>query len=178
MKNFIQYLDTSSERALRSAVGKGVGFLFPEAWLDVNREGILVSSVSISLGHKSYLIVENDWADTPIDYLDYYLFSASLSDKPKDIKVTEDSGPGWLHHHVSTIHTWSPTIIDKVSIYEFSESTEEESVRYDSAILFNYENGQILLTADQSISGNIEVNHKPEVINEIVGTMIFRKEIG
>ncbi|HCA59043.1 MAG TPA: hypothetical protein DEP46_13805 [Blastocatellia bacterium] len=177
MSHYFRQLSEESETALRTALGKNVGLLFPEAWLDVTREGAVVSSVSISLGHRSYLIIENEWADTPIGFMDYYSFSASLSDRPKDIRVTEDTGPGWLHHHVSTIHTWSPTIIDKITVYETSDSFEEEAIRYDSAILFDYEAGQILLTPDRSITGYIAINYKPNVIIEIIATMKYRKEI-
>lgn len=176
MKQYVRQLSEESESALRTAIGKSVGFLFPDACLDVSREGAVVSSVSISLGHKSYLIVENEWYDTPIGYMHYYSFSALLSDRPKDIRVTVDTGPGWLHHHLSSIHTWSPTIIGKITIFETSESFEEEVIKYDSAILFDYEAGQILLTPERSITGYIEINHKPDAITEIIATMNYRKE--
>ena len=177
MKTYTHQLNEVSEKALASALGKRAGFMFPEATLSVSSDGVLTSSVSISLGHKSYLIVENDWADTPIAALNYYLLSASLSDRPKDIKVTEDTGPGWLHHFASTLDTWSPTIVDRIAIYEFSEAFEDETVNYDSAILISYEAGQVLLSPEQSISGFIEINYKQKDIKEILDTMRLRKEI-
>ena len=177
MKSYTHQLSEVSEKALSSAIGKNVGFMFPEAWLNVTTEGVVTSSVSISLDPKSYLIIENVWADTPIAALDYYFFSASLSDKPKDITVTEHTGHGWLHHRASTIDTWSPTVVNRIGIYEFSESFEDESVNYDSAILISYEAGQILLSAEQSISGYIEINYKREAIKENLEQMRLRKEI-
>jgi len=51
-------------------------------------------------------------------------------------------------------------------------------VQYDAAILFEFENGtQILLSREENIAAYIEVNHKPEVIKEILNTMKLRKEL-
>jgi len=105
MKSFTQHLDDKSEEALGNSLGKNIGFLFPEVNLYTNSEGFSTTSVSISLDHKSYLIIDNDWADTPVEAIDYYFFGASLSDKPKDINVTEHSGKGWLHHNASSLDT-------------------------------------------------------------------------
>ncbi len=176
MKLFIQQIDEKSEIALENCLGKNVHFAFPEIILFTYSEGFTTSSVSIELGHKSYLILENDWSDTPIEALDYYFFSASLSDKPKDIKVTAHNGNGWIHHNLSMLRTGDYNTVARISIYEFSESFELESVQYDAAMLFEFENEtQILLSREESISGFIEVNYKPDVIKKILNTMKLRK---
>lgn len=172
MKIFTQQIDEKSEKALETCLGKNVGFIFPEVNLYTYSEGFTTSSVSVSLDHKCYLIIENDWADTPDEAIDYYFLSATLSDKPKNIKVTEHTGKGWLHHNLSSLNTGDYNIVSKVTIYEYSEVCELESVRYDAAILFEFENEiQMLLSREESISGFIEVNYKQEVIKEILNTM-------
>ncbi len=72
MKSYTQHLDDKSEEALENSLGKNIGFLFPEVNLYTNSEGFSTSSVSISLDQKSYLIIDNDWADTPDEAIDYY----------------------------------------------------------------------------------------------------------
>lgn len=113
MKLFAQQMNGQAEKSLAAALGKNIGFLFPEVNISTNSEGFTTSSVSISLDHKSYLIIDNDWVDTPDEAIDYYLLDASLSDIPKDIKVTGHSGQGWLHHQASICITGIITFCHK-----------------------------------------------------------------
>ncbi len=171
-------MDEKAETSLGAALGKNIGFLFPEIEVSIWAEGFTTPSVSISLDHKSYLIIDNDWADTPDEGIDYYFLGASLSDVPKDIKVTTHSGQGWLHHRSSGLSTGDYNFVSQITIYEYSDSFETESVQYDAAILFEFENKkQILFSREETIAGKIEVNYKADIIQEILKTIMPRKAL-
>lgn len=179
MKEFKHSLDEKAEQALQTIIGRlNVGFYFPEAWIRVDREGVDVSSVSIPTAKDTFVVITCEWGDTLEDYIDIYYFGISVEDRPRDVLVTcDENGPcGWAYGHVSTIQTWDWTIIEKISIYELATIGTHESVRYDRAILFRYAKGEILVSAGGALSGRLEINHKPDVIQEILAPLLLRKE--
>ncbi len=90
MKSFTALIDKESEKALRELAKSQVQFLFsPSADLNYGSSLITVQNVSIQIGPKRFVIIENDWADTPKEWHDYYILKARISDQPKDIKVNE-----------------------------------------------------------------------------------------
>lgn len=76
------------------------------------------------------------------------------------------------------LHNWDYNFLSQITIFEYSESLESESVQYDAAILFEFENNtQILFSRQETIAGYIEVNYKSHVIKEVLKTMKIRKVI-
>lgn len=181
MDEFSQRLDQNAEQALRTIIGKlNVGFYFPEAWIRVHREGVDVSSVSIPTGKNTFVVITCEWADTLKDYIDVYYLQISIDENPRDITVTphEDGPSGCAFSHVSMINTGDWTIVEKISVYETTLIGAHEKVRCDRAILFNYGKGEILVsTGGGTTFDRLEVNHKPEVIAEILASFVLRKEI-
>ena len=88
MKEYIQQLSKTSCDALNYCIGKPIqSVLSPSSDLRLGSTIVTTQSVSIRIGTREFLVIENDWADTPEEYHDYYFLEASISDRPKEITV-------------------------------------------------------------------------------------------
>src|SRR6185312_3414276 len=114
---------------------------------------ITAADFSLALGNKRFCLIENDWADTPKAALDYYFLRASICDWPKG--VGRSIGPTGMEALVqpSSITLRTPAAaVTSIVILEYRESHEDESVRYDSGIVFSRTDGhRFALFAERSI---------------------------
>jgi hypothetical protein len=167
-------LNNQAEDALISILGKNIAVSFPNAWVDINREGVSSSSVSVFLFEtKSYVVVDSDRAETA-EGIDYSLLKVYLDAKPLDIEDPDKATLG-ESYNVCALLTWNPIIIQRISIYESARSFESKSLTFDSAILFEYTFGRILFSGHDVWPDRIEINHKFEAINYLLETRTARK---
>ena len=75
VKQYIQQLSEASCEALQLCVGQPIqSVMAPSADLRLGSSTVTTQSVSIRVGVREFLVIENDWADTPVEYHDYYFF--------------------------------------------------------------------------------------------------------
>jgi len=141
----------------------------------INGHYFLVPEVSIRLGPKRFLIINNEWKDTPKDFINYYKLEASIADRPQRIKV-EPYRDCWSYHldHM-TFALGRKQGIKSVSVLEDQYTENRESVRYDSAIhiVLEHEN-QVLISPDQSISGLLTITTDLTEIEADISTLKTR----
>lgn len=135
----------------------------------------LVPDVSIRLGPKCFLVINNDWNDTPKEYINYYKLEVSIEDRPQKIRV-EPYKECWSYHLDHMTFSLGPRqAIKSVSVYEDQYTENIESVKYDSAIhiVLSCED-QILTSPDQSISGLLTVTTSLAEINADLSALQLR----
>ena len=170
MKEYIQQLSKTSCDALNYCIGKPIqSVLSPSSDLRLGSTIVTTQSVSIRIGTREFLVIENDWADTPKEYHDYYFLEASISDRPKEITVNaQKSSPCWsylLDHFCLSLGARSE--IACIDVLEEKYEGESESVQYDAALAFYLENGvNFVVAREQSISGLMEIAHTEETVRE------------
>ena len=99
VKQYIQQLSEASCEALQLRVGQPIqSVMAPSADLRLGSSTVTTQSVSIRVGVREFLVIENDWADTPVEYHDYYFLEVSIADRPKDVTVyVQESAPCWSY---------------------------------------------------------------------------------
>ena len=172
-----QILNSQSEAALASILGENISITFPNAWIDINREGVSTSSISLfKYDSQSYVIVDTDLAETNSGWLEYAIVNVFLADLPHHIEDPEKASND-KPYNVCTLLTWKPTIIQSVSIYQQSRLTETEIVKYDSGILLEFDSGRVLFSSTDSFPDRLEINHKETIIEELLRSMTIRKTL-
>jgi len=172
MKSFTELIDKESEKALRELAKSQVQFLFsPSADLNYGSSLITVQNVSIQIGPKRFVIIENDWADTPKEWHDYYILKARISDQPKDIKVNEsENGKNWTYvmDHLS-FHLGRLEKVSGVVVIEDQYSGEQESVHYDAGLVIELNNSKRLsIVREQSITGFLEIAYTSQEVQDSI----------
>ncbi len=172
MKSFTELIDKESEKALRELVKSQVQVLYsPSAHINFGSSLITVKNVSIQIGPKRFVIIENDWADTPKEWHDYYILKARISDRPKDIKVNESkNGKNWTYvmDHLS-FHLGRLEKVTRVVVIEDQYSGEHESVQYDAGLLIEFNNNKRLsIVREQSITGFLEIAYISQEVQDSI----------
>ncbi|MBW0145873.1 hypothetical protein [Marinobacter arenosus] len=175
MKLFQKKLDTESLSALKLLSESCVQFLYsPYAHVDFGSSIITVQHISIQIGSKQYLIIENDWADTPKEAHDYYFLGARISDRPKDVTVRESKdGRRWTYimDHFS-FHLGKRKRVVSVEVMEDSFIGEEESVRYDAGIVITFEDSsKVSIVREESITGALRIAALQKENNDLIADL-------
>jgi len=123
-------------------------------------------------------VVESDWDDTPLAYLDYHMIAVTLQDWPKGIaRVHPDpsemaTGRWWPGGgedslgHPSVVHPESGHgAIDYIRILEHRAASSSDSAHYEHALVFSCADGyRFSLSAHKTIMGGLEFSeHEPAV---------------
>ena len=172
MKSFTELIDKESEMALQELAHSQVQFLYsPSADIAYGSSLITVQNISIQIGPKRFVIIENDWADTPNEWHDYYILKIRISDQPKDIKVKEsENGKNWTYvmDHLS-FHIGRLEKVTSVLLIEDRYSGEQESVQYDAGIVIVFDNDKRLsIVREQSIAGFLEIAFMPKEVKDSI----------
>jgi len=182
MKNFVQQFSQESKSALSLCVGRPIqSVLAPSCDLSIGSSIVTTQSVSIRIGDREFLVLKNDWADTPLEYHNYYFFEASISDRPDDIKVNvQKSAPCWsyeMDHFCLRLGAQSE--ISTIEVLEDRYDGKTESVQYDAGLIFSLANGnRFAITREESISGFMELSHTTESIREHEEALTVRYKYG
>ena len=160
---------------LTGVIGRTIQQLFlPEISIDVSQKSIQFSSCSIPI-EGTYLIIQNDWNDTPKEYLDYYHLKIFVSTAPKDLKIEKKKGMKAFSYPTSTISLGVASPISKIEIYQYEEDGDDESVLYDRAIIVSRDDDlQILFTVDDTIAGQVEFSSDDNLISEVRNKLSLR----
>ena len=166
---FVQLIADSGIDALRTVLGHDVFQIFTHA-LAIRGDQITAADFSLALGNKSFCVIENDWADTPKAALDYYFLKATICDWPKG--VGRSVGPTGMEALLqpSSITLRTPAAaVTSIVILEHRESHQDESVHYDTGIVFSRADGyRFALFAEQSIIGQLEFTDREDVIARLL----------
>lgn len=178
MNRFEVKIDDESELALRDLCDSDVQHLFsPSADVCFGSSIITVQNISVQLGRKRFLVIDNDWADTPKEAHDYYFLSARIVDRPKDVRVKRyENGKAWSYFmdHLS-FNIGKQKKVLSVEILEDHYSGEEESVRYDAGIVITLEDDtKIAIVREESITGFLQISTIPQENSELIGHLQTR----
>jgi hypothetical protein len=166
---FAQLIADSGIDALRTVLGRDVFQLFTRA-IEVRGHQITATDFSLSLGNKSFCVIENDWADTPKTALDYYFLKATICDWPKGVErsVGPTGTEALLQPSSITLRT-PAAAVTSIVVLEHRESFEDESLRYDSVIVFSRADGyRFALFAERSIIGQLEFTDSEDAISRLM----------
>jgi hypothetical protein len=129
------HLDDGSRRSLKNLIG-----IFPWRILAprIQVAGMHLTSPSLSIERgQSYSAISCVWFESPHTFKDYWRLSITEAPSPAGIEVRSDGaivGP-------CTINLFHATPISAIEIYssrwEWSDGEAEESVEWDSALLFH-----------------------------------------
>ena len=178
MKLYQEKIDEESESALEELSKSNIQFLYsPAADINFGSSVITVQSISIPLGKQKFLVIDNDWSDTPKEWHDYYFLQARIMDRPKDIAVKEtENRDGWTYvmDHLS-FHIGKQKKVTSVEILEDFYEGEEEGVRYDAGIVITLEDStQVAIVREESITGFLQIATLPGENTELIGELRVR----
>ena len=134
---------------------------------------LLVYCVSLKIGKKEFLVITNDWADTPKEYHDYYFLKARIEDRPRDVAVFDSSDESeWTYKmdHFSMIFDAEKSVESVQILSDRCEGTEE-IVEYDAGALINLQDDtKFLIVREESISGLLHlITDSAEIKDAISG---------
>ncbi len=178
MKVFQEQNTEEKLQELVGIIGRTIQQLFlPEISIDVPQKSIKFFSCSIPI-EENYLIIQNDWNDTPKEYLDYYNLKILLSATSKDLKIEKYGDTEAFSYPTSTISLGAASPISKIEIYQYEENGDDESVLYDRAIIISRDDSlQILFTVDDNIAGQVEFSSNDKLISEVREDLRCRAQI-
>ncbi|MDP2305631.1 MAG: hypothetical protein Q8P18_06360 [Pseudomonadota bacterium] len=182
MKLFSQQLDEESERAFE-ALSRSEIHTVLSASCEIRAGGsvLTVGSISIQIEPERFVVIENDWSDTPIEGIDYYFLSARIASSPKGIYFNPNWRPGGVGYHADhmSLNLGPLSRVARVDILEYCDEGTDESVRHDAGLLITRADGLVLsITREETISGNLEIAHRPEEIARAVSGLTLRKSFG
>ncbi len=153
-----QKLDSKSEASLKKSIGRSIQTIMSGNFeLDVEMKSIISTTISIGLGKNEYLIISNDWTDTPEEAIDYYFIDVKIDKEPADIKTKIDPnfGGSLVHYpNFSKIGLVASSELKEICEYEKYGEGDKETVKYDSSILFMRQDKlSFLIKNDDSITG-------------------------
>lgn len=181
MQQFTQHLSLESEEAFLALIGENIQSLFsPGCDLYAGDSKITVASISIPLGSTKFLIIENDWADTPKEYLDYYFLSARIADKPWNIfcqSFREKGGTNYKADHM-TLHLGAQARVKRIDVYSTGDTGEQEVTAYDAGVLITREDGlRVAIVREESITGFLRIAHYEACISKLLSPLTLRKSL-
>jgi len=180
MDKFEKKIDNESELAIKELAKASIQFIYsPSADVYFGSSIITVQNISIQIGRKKFVIIENDWDDTPEEWLDYYFLRARISDRPKDVTV-KDSGYGlglsYTMDHLS-FNLNNLKRVSSISILEYNYVGEKEEIRYDAGLAISLEDGsRISIVREESITGFLQIALIPQDNNKLIEDLKTRIE--
>ena len=162
MKRFQQFINDETKAALEElSRSKIQSLMSPWSELEYGQSTLLVQNVSIRIAPKKFIIIENDWTDTPKEAHDYYFLEAKIENKPSRIKVKDEGNEHYTYFgDHTTLRLGSLDAVKSVSILTDTYEGAAESVEYDAGVLIELESGKnFSIIRQQSISGFLEINH-------------------
>jgi len=182
-KLFTQHLDQDSSAALDLLAHSNIQTLMSR-WCDVEAGSsiLTVSSVSIPLLDGRFVVIKNDWADTPKDALDYYFLSARITSAPHDISFNPHPKPGeanFIGDHLS-LNLGAAAQVKKIDVLALEEKSSEEAVHYDAGLLITREDGLkvAVVRAADSITGFLRIGHKGNDVKDLLSGLNVRLSFG
>ena len=168
MQDYQQHLSQESLDALSALLDSKIqSVLSHDCDIDAGSSILTVVSLSIPIGKARFVIIENDWADTPKNYIDYYFLSARTAPDPLNIHYEPEPGPGGSNYkadHLS-LHLGAQAQVTRVDVLSATEVGSEESAYYDAGLVITREDGlRLAIVRQESISGFLHIAHaEPDI---------------
>lgn len=182
-KLFMQQLDRDSSATLELLAHSSIQTLMSK-WCDVEAGSAIltVSSISIPIQDGRFVVIKNDWADTPKDALDYYFLSARITSAPHEISFNPDPKSGeanYIGDHLS-LNLGRAARVTKVEVLASAEVSSEETVQYDAGLLITREDGLkvAVVRAANSITGFLRIGHVENDVKELLSGLNVRLSFG
>jgi hypothetical protein len=181
MREFNQHLDKASLDALNALLGSKIqSILSPDCDVDFGSAVITVSSISIPLGPERFFVLNNDWTDTPKEYIDYFFLSAHVATEPQGTFYNPKPGPGGFNYkpdHLS-LHLGPSASVIRVDILSATQKGASESVSYDAGLLIERCDGRkIAIVRLQSITGYLQIAHTSQDIAQAIAGLAVRSSV-
>lgn len=178
MKEFSQHLDPVSLDALVALSGSKIqSLLSHDGGIDAGSALITVASISIPMGPDRFLVLENDWADTPQECINYFFLSARIATAPKNIFYNPRPGPGgtcYQSDHLS-LHLGSAASVERIGILCATDRGSAESVSYDAGLLIARCDGlEVAIVRQQSIAAFLQIAHTKQDIARVTAGLEVR----
>ena len=172
MKQFGEQLTIESLEALTALCNANIQFILScAADVEVGSAVIMVTELSIPIGRDAFVIIENDWADTPREGLDYYSLSARVASSPHQMFFDPAPGPGGFSYKADhfSLHLGATAPVARVEVLSAFEAGSEESVSYDAGLVVTRGDGlQLAIVRKEGILGALHLAHTPSSIEELL----------
>lgn len=135
---------------------------------------------SMSMGDGNFLAIESDWAATPENTIDFHQLSLKVLDHPQKVPFElQSDGRKRMVSPTSVVDIGPPKSgIRKITLLRTDESRGNESVSYDSGLIFELADGRrIAIVVHQSIAGGLEAITESSVIEQILAEQGIRLEL-
>ncbi len=167
--------------ALRSILGETIYQIYAPT-LEMGGKWALAPSLSLHREGVGYVVIENEWMETPTEFIDYWQISARRSQSPKDIKTRiGENGAGDILYYPSHINlAFSESAINRIAVHEetWSNIENQESVAYDHALIFYREDGyRFCISAYPTNQDTLEYTEDENAIDSIVEAHKLRFEL-
>ncbi len=182
MNQTTQHLDDESGKALTLLARCRIQSLMSESCHVQAGSAVLeVLSVSIQIETKRFIVIESDWGDTPVEWLDFHSLSVRISGTPKDIhynpKPPKDGGNYRFDHLSLSLGAEAPIVT--IEVLEASVIGEKESVAYDAGLLITRQDGlKLAIVRAESILGSMQIAHTPADVQELTAGLTVRARYG
>ena len=181
MQDYVQQLSAESLEALSALLDSRIQtVLSHDCDIDVGSSIITVGSLSIPIGKARFVIIENDWADTPENWIDYFFLSARTATEPLNIYYEPDPGPGGSNYkadHLS-LHLGAQAQVTRIDVLSATEVGSEETVNYDAGLLITREDGtRLAIVRHESIAGFLDIAHTAGDITQLTTGLEVRMSL-
>lgn len=181
MKNYTQELSSESFDALRHLLASKIqNVLSPDCSIAAGSSIITVSSLSIPIGQGRFAIFENDWGDTPAEYIDYFCLSVRIDLAPLAIYFEPNPAPKGFNYksdHLS-LSLGTQTQVAKIEVLSAIEIGSEETVKYDAGLLITRNDGlRLAIVREKSIAGFLQIAHTDSDIAMLTTDLKIRNSL-
>jgi hypothetical protein len=181
MKEFRQHLDEASVEALGALCGSRIqSILAPDCEIDARSALITVSSVSIPIGPARFIVLGNEWADTPQEWMHYFFLSVRIAPAPQCISYNPDPGPAGARYKCDhlCVHLGPMERVEKIEVLCATETGSKERVAYDAGlVLTRADSHQIAIVREQSIAARLQIAHTRREIARVTAGLNVRVEM-
>lgn len=174
----VELIPESGIALLRTLLGTRISHFYTRR-IDLHPGYAISNDFSIPAPDGSYVLIESDWADTSIDYIDFHFIEISKRAWPKGTPHIENESGSFHLADVCTVHTATPvTHLKKIEIRDSKASGSTDSVHFDQTILFECESSyRFMITAHESIRGGLEYSDEEQYIDATIDKTDLRVSI-
>ncbi len=150
---------------------------------EVHAHHTVATNYSLVLRKDLYCTIESDWADTPLEALDFHTMTVELRTEPKDVPIVMQWGMLAIGEpHTSIRLDEAPPgascEVSRIDILEYVEAGTSESVRYDRALVFHRsEASPFMLSTHHSIRGGLQLSYHPADLEELLSMCTVRRSL-
>ena len=181
MDRFIRHLDEASLEAIDALRASNIQTLMsPDCDATAGSAVITVGAVSIPLQSGRFFILENDWADTPKEWIDYFMLTARTASEPHTVTFVPESGSGTAAYRADhmMLRLGASMGIERIDVFCAEEDGTNESVSYDAGIRVVRQDGtSFAIVREMSITGFLQIAHTEQDVAELTAGLHVRRTL-